>query len=180
VAFDLHRLAGILRERGQPSEAEPLQRHAVEILEKALGPEHPTFAVALMVLGDIYRAEGRRAEAEPLYTRAMRISEKALGPENGDVADLRLRLVGLYQESGRSAEAAPLLVATLDACTKAAARGDTTPVQRVRQATALILLGRSAEARPLAEGVFATGYRRHPFFELCAKNGIAPPAGGST
>ena len=133
-----------------------------------------------MVLGDVYRAEGRRSEAESLYIRAMEISEKAFGPENGDVVDLRLRLAALYQESGRNAEAELLLVSALGACTKAAARGDATPVQRVRQATALLLLGRSAEARPLAEGVFATGYRRRPFLELCAKNGIAPPVSGST
>jgi serine/threonine-protein kinase len=180
VAFDLHRLASILSESGRPSEAEPLQRHAVEIIEKALGPEHPTFAVAVMVLGDVCRAQGKRAEAESLYTRAMRISEKALGPDNGDVADLRLRLAAIDQGSGRSAEATPLLVATVEACTKDAAGGHATVDQRVRQATALLLLGRSAEARPLAHEVFATGYRRRPFLELCAKSGITPAAGGGT
>jgi tetratricopeptide (TPR) repeat protein len=176
VAFDLHRLASILSESGRPAEADPLQRRAVEVIEKALGPEHPTFAIALMVLGDVCRAEGRRGEAEQLYTRALRISEKALGPENGDVADLRLRLAALDQEVGRGAEATPLLAAALDACTKEAARGEPTLARNVRHATALLLLGRSADARPLAEGVFATGYRRLPFVKLCAKNGIAPPA----
>jgi serine/threonine-protein kinase len=180
VAFDLHRFASILSESGRPAEAEPLQRRAVEVLEKALGPEHPTFAIALLVLGDVYRAEGKRGEAEQLYRRAMAISEKALGPNSSDVTDLRLRLAALDQEAGRSAEAAPLLAAALEACTKEAAHGQATFTRKVRQATALLLLGRTAEARPIAEGVFAAGYRRRPFVKLCAKNGIAPPAGGGT
>lgn len=174
VAFDLHRLAGILRESGRASEAEPLQRHAVEILEKALGSDHPTYALTLMVLGDIYRAEGRRAEAEALYRRTLAIAEKAFGPENSDVTDGSLRLAALLQESGRSDEAGPLLAQALAVCSKAAVRGDTSPSQLARHATALLLLGRTSEARPIAERVFATGYRRRPFVELCAKNGIAP------
>jgi len=43
-----------------------------------------------------------------------------------------------------------------------------------RHATALLLSGRSAEARTIAGRVFATGYRRLPFVELCAKHGLAP------
>jgi serine/threonine protein kinase/tetratricopeptide (TPR) repeat protein len=173
VAFDLHRLASILIERGRPSEAEPLQRQAVAIIEHALGADHPTFAVALMVLGDVCRAEGKRAEAVGLYSRAMRISEKALGPDNGDVAELRLRVAGIDEETGRNAEAAPLLAPVLEAYAKAASRGDVTLAERVRQATALLLLGRDAEARPVAASVFATGYRRRSFVELCAQHGIA-------
>ena len=176
VAFDLHRLSNILTESGRPAEAEPLQRRAVEVIEKALGPEHPTLAMALLVLGDVYRAEGKRSEAEAAYKRALGISEKALGPDSGDAADLRLRLAALYQEWGRGAEADPLIAAALEASTKEASRGQPTLAQKVRQATALLLAGRSAEARPLAGVVFATGYRRLPFVKLCARNGIAPPA----
>jgi serine/threonine protein kinase/tetratricopeptide (TPR) repeat protein len=175
VAFDLHRLANILCESGRPAEAEPLQRHAVEVLEKALGPEHPIFAVALVGLGDVDRDEGKRGEAAQLYTRALAISEKALGPDNGDVTDVRLRLAALDRDAGRSAEATPLLAAALEACTKDAARGQPTLTRNVRRATALLLLGRTAEARPIAESAFATGYRRRPFVTLCAKHGITPP-----
>jgi len=177
VAFDLHRLAILLREQGRPSEAEPLQRHAVEVLEKALGPDHPTYALTLLVLGDIYRAEGRRAEAEPLYRRTLAITEKAFGPENSDVTDARLRLAALFQETGRRDEAGPLLLRALEVSSKGKARGERSPYLLARHATALLLLGRTSEARPIAERVFATGYRRRPFVELCRKNGIAPPAG---
>jgi hypothetical protein len=89
---------------------------------------------------------------------------------------VRLRLARLYQESGQAAEAGPLIAAALQASTKEASRGQPTLSQKVRQATALLLAGKSAEARPLAGAVFATGFRRAPFVTLCAKNGITPPA----
>jgi tetratricopeptide (TPR) repeat protein len=180
VAFDLHRLAGILRESGRATEAEPLQRRAVEILEKALGPDHPTYAVTLMVLGDIWRAERRPADAEPLYREALAISETTLGPGSSDVTDERLRLAALLLETGRSGEAEPLLTQCLDSCSKAAARPGASPYLLARTATALLLLGRIDDARPLAARVFATGYRRRPFSDLCGKSGIAPAAGGGT
>ncbi len=173
VAFDEHRLAVVLNEQGRAAEAEPLERHAVAVFEKELGTEHPTFALGLMVEGDILRSRGRAGEAEALYRKALPISEKALGASSGDVADLHLRLAALFPETGRKDEAAPLLTGVLGASTKTAARGDGSPTDLVRKATALLLLGRSTEARPVAEHVFATGYRRRPFLALCAKNGIA-------
>jgi serine/threonine protein kinase/tetratricopeptide (TPR) repeat protein len=174
VAFDLHRLANILSESGRPAEAEPLQRRAVELIDKALGPEHPTFAIALLVLGDVCRDEGKRAEAERLYTRALAISEKAAGAESGDATDLRLRIAALEQDAARSKVAAPLLLAALEACAKESASGQPTLIWNVRRATSLLLLGRTAEARPIAASVLATGYRRRPFVALCARNGITP------
>ena len=177
VAFDIHRLSTILRETGRAAEALPQQRHAVAVVEKATGPDTATVAILLMVLGDVERSLGSRSEAEATYRRALAISEKALGPEGGDVIDLRLRLAAYLLESGRSEEARPFLAAALESCGKAAARGDRSPYQLVRHATALFLSGRSAEAGPLAVRVFATGYRRRPFVELCRKDGITPPAG---
>ncbi len=175
AAADSHRLAVVLQDEGRASDAEPLERHAVEVFEKAFGPEHGNLPVLLMNLADIRRAEGWPADAEGLYRRALSISEKALGPDNADALDLRLKLAALCQASGRRDEAASLLARVLQGSSRAAAKGDQSPYLLVRQATALILLGRIAEARPLAERVFATGYRRRPFFEVCAKNGIPPP-----
>ncbi len=177
VGFDLHRLAGIVCERGHPAEAEALQGAAVAAIEKALGADHPTFALALMGLGDVARAEGRRGEAEAAYTRALRISEKALGPGSGDVAELDLRLAALEQEAGRSAQAVGLLDTTLAMSAVSAAGGHATLARTIRHAEALLLLGREAQARPLVEKVFATGYRRQPFVALCARHGLRPPGG---
>jgi tetratricopeptide (TPR) repeat protein len=174
AAFDLHRLSMILRETGRAAEAEPSQRQAVAVLEKALGPDHPSLALALMVLADLARAGGDADAAETTYRRALAISEKALGAESGDATDLKLRLAAFFLERGRGAEAAPLLAAAVASCEEPAALRDPNPYQMARHGTALLLSGRTAEARPVADRLFATGYRRRPFVDVCARSGIRP------
>ena len=46
---------------------------AIDLGEKALGPEYPRLAVWLNNLARLYRANGRYAEAEPLLKRALAI-----------------------------------------------------------------------------------------------------------
>ena len=48
-------------------EAEPLQRRALDIREKALGLEHPDTATSLNNLAELYHLQGRYEVAEPLY-----------------------------------------------------------------------------------------------------------------
>lgn len=179
VAVDSHRLAVILQDQGQAAEAEPLERHAIDVFEKAFGPESANLAILLTNLGDIDRSENRPLDAEPIYRRALAISEKTLGLENADVADLSLRLASLCQDGGRQEEAAAHLSRALAISSKASARGDSSPYLLVRQASALLLLGKRSAARPIADRIFATGYRRRPFLELCKKNGLGvAPHGG--
>jgi len=97
-----------LRERARYAEAEPLYRRALEIVEKALGPEHPDVAASLNNLALLYHRQGRYAEAEPLYRRALEIREKVLGPEHPGVATSLNNLAALYYSQGRYAEAEPL------------------------------------------------------------------------
>src|ERR1700693_4057798 len=57
-------------------EAEPLLRRALELREKALGPDHPDIAQSLNNLASIYRDRGEYEKAEPLLQRALGIREK--------------------------------------------------------------------------------------------------------
>jgi Tfp pilus assembly protein PilF len=41
------------------------------INEKALGPDHPSVALALNDLAELYKEQGRYADADPLYKRAL-------------------------------------------------------------------------------------------------------------
>ncbi|MEW6573729.1 MAG: tetratricopeptide repeat protein [Bacillota bacterium] len=86
----------------------PLYEECLDILTKALGPEHPDVAMTLDDLACIYRALGKYAEAEPLCQRALAIEEKALGPEHLDVATTLNNLALLYYSQERYAEAEPL------------------------------------------------------------------------
>ena len=71
---------------GRYKEAEPLYVQALGLMEKNLGPDHPSVATALNNLAELYRAHGRYAEAELLHRRALGIREKALGPNHPEVA----------------------------------------------------------------------------------------------
>ena len=86
MAASLNNLAEIYRKQGKYAQAEPLYKRSLAIMEKALGPEHPSVATSLNNLALLYQAQGKYAEAEPLYKRALAIVEKALGPEHPDVA----------------------------------------------------------------------------------------------
>ena len=58
---------------GDYAKAEPLFRRSLAILEKALGPDHPSVATSLENLAALYRATKRVTEAEKLEVRAKRI-----------------------------------------------------------------------------------------------------------
>ncbi len=61
-----------------PRALESFQR-AIQISEKALGPESPSTALALKNLADVYRDQGMYIQAKPLYERALAIFEKEFG-----------------------------------------------------------------------------------------------------
>ncbi len=92
--------------QGKYAEAELLVRRALEIMEAALGPEHPHVATTLNNLAALLQAQGKYAEAEPLYRRALAIDEAALGPEHPSVAAMLASLAFLLEAQGKYAEAA--------------------------------------------------------------------------
>jgi tetratricopeptide (TPR) repeat protein len=97
-----------LYQQGRYLDAERLEKRALEMREKALGPNHLAVAASLNDLALVYEAEGRYAEAEPLDKRALAIFEKALGPEHLDVARSLNNLAVVYDDEGRYADAEPL------------------------------------------------------------------------
>ncbi len=90
---------GLYRAR-KYDEARPLVEHALEIREKALGPEHPAVAVSLNNLANLYHNKGDYTRAEPLHQRALGIREKTLGPEHPNVAASLNNLANLYHDKG--------------------------------------------------------------------------------
>jgi CHAT domain-containing protein len=93
---------------GQYHQATALAQRALEIREKALGPEHPETAVSLNNLANLFEAMGDYAKAEPLFEHALAIREKALGPEHPDTAQSLNNLAVLYQATGAYAKVEPL------------------------------------------------------------------------
>ena len=101
-------MASLYRNVGRYADAEPLQKKALAILEKAFGPDHPTFAQAMNNLAELFREQGRYADAEPLYKRALATWERAFGPDHPDVAQSLNNLAALYADNGRHSDAEPL------------------------------------------------------------------------
>jgi CHAT domain-containing protein len=93
---------------GDYAKAEPLAQRALQIREKALGPEHPATARGLISLGWLYVNMGDFVKAEPLYQRALKINEKALGPEHPATAQSLGSLALLHNYMGDYAKAEPL------------------------------------------------------------------------
>ncbi len=86
-------------------EAEPLYRHAVDILEKVLGPDHADVAASLNGLAEVYRALGKYHEAETLMKRCLAIWEKAFGSNDHMMAVALQNLAKLYKDQGKYPEA---------------------------------------------------------------------------
>jgi tetratricopeptide (TPR) repeat protein len=104
----LNQQAVELYQAGRYPEALSLAQRALEIDEKALGPEHPDTAVSLNNLAGLYDASGAFEKALPLYQRALKIREKALGPEHPDTATSLNNLAALYWARGAYDQALPL------------------------------------------------------------------------
>jgi len=76
VATSLNNLAGLYAEQGKYAESEPLYKRALEIREKALGPDHPNVATFLLNLAELYKNVRKEEEAKRLEERAKEIRSK--------------------------------------------------------------------------------------------------------
>ena len=100
LAATLNNLASLYKEEARYADAEPLYKRVLAITEKALGPDHPSVALALNDLAELYKEEGRYADAERLYKWALATWKKALGPYHPDVAQSLNNLADLYSAQG--------------------------------------------------------------------------------
>ena len=97
-----------LYQKGQYDRAVVVARKALDVAEKAVGPNHPAVATSLNNLALLYRTQGQYAQAEPFFKRSLAIWEKALGPDHPDVAKSLNNLALLYYAQGQYAQAEPL------------------------------------------------------------------------
>jgi len=148
--------ASNLHSQGKFAEAIPVAQEALELAEKAFGPDSPYTAVSLSWLGVVYEDQGAYAEAEPLFKRSLAIQEKALGPDHLIVASTLNTLANLYRDQGKYAEAEPLLKRSL-AIFEQVLGPDHLDVATALNNLAVLYKeqGRYAEAEPLNKGALA-------------------------
>jgi CHAT domain-containing protein len=83
---------------------------ALAVLEKLLGPDHPSVARQLEVVAGMYEGRNRYDEGDALRKRALAIIERAYGAESFPFAQSLKVLAGVYAQQGRNKEALDLLL----------------------------------------------------------------------
>lgn len=136
--------------QGRFTDAEPLFKKSLDLLEKALPPGHADVATAINNLGFQYQATDRLDEAEELYKRALVLREMALPKSALAVADSLNNLAQVYKGLGRVAEAEPLLRRALEMRTAELPATNPLIAQSLANlAGTLELQGRASAAEPL-------------------------------
>jgi tetratricopeptide (TPR) repeat protein len=85
-AFAVTHLAGLYRDMGRYTKAEPLFRQSLKIKEAKLGKDHPDVAKSVENLAILYVDMGQYAKVEPLHRRSLKICEAKLGKDHPEVA----------------------------------------------------------------------------------------------
>lgn len=96
---------GKLYSEGKYDKALPLARRVVEIMEKALGSDHPLVAASFNNLAVLLISKGKYGEAEPLLQRVIAIREKSLGPLHHDVGTTLEQYACLLWAKGKKDDA---------------------------------------------------------------------------
>src|SRR5262249_27960031 len=86
LAQIVHQTAILYRQTDQHALADVQLRRAIDLKQKALGPEHPDLAASLNTYANSLSDQGKLDEAMPIFRRALGILEKALGPDHPNVA----------------------------------------------------------------------------------------------
>ena len=100
-------------ELGDPQTALSLSG-AADLLDEALGPDHPDTLAARNSLAHAYRSAGRLGQAIPLFERSLDDREHILGSDHPDTLTSRNNLANAYRSAGRLGQAIDLHERSLD------------------------------------------------------------------
>ncbi|MEM9453473.1 MAG: serine/threonine-protein kinase [Myxococcota bacterium] len=101
VAESLSILGSVCLSQGEHEKAQEYYQRALELREKALGPEHPLVAATLDNLGGVYGGRGEYEEAKAYYERAIELWERTLGADHPLVASTLNNLGVVYDLQGK-------------------------------------------------------------------------------
>jgi serine/threonine-protein kinase len=177
VATVLDTQACLNIDKGRLSLAESQLTRSIAIIEELLNADSPYLAEVLMNLARLRTIQGSYLEAAAHFDRALAIGREMYrnDPESLACRNLLASILvwqgAMYQQSGEDDRAlvswheADILTEQFTVEIQAVAALST-------RTTVLLRLGRVAEARPLAEKVLATSWRRSDLVELCKQHGL--------
>src|SRR5262249_5378249 len=105
VAGLLNNLGAVAEDQGDYAAAEGYYRRALELREKALGPDHPDVAQVLLNMSDLAKEQGQHEQSLQLLLRVRTIYERAHGPESNSMASVLSRLGEEQTRAGKFDEA---------------------------------------------------------------------------
>lgn len=110
----LESLALVRYARGNSGKSEEAYRRALEVTEKAFGPDSSATAHAVLNLAEFYQFGGDYKKGEPLYQRLVAIHEKGSGPPQREQLAVAVdRYACLLRKANRAADAKELEDRTL-------------------------------------------------------------------
>jgi CHAT domain-containing protein/Tfp pilus assembly protein PilF len=107
-AVALGNLGQVYGDMGRDAEAEPLDKRALAVMEKAVGIDAADMAPMLNNLAALYQRQLRYTEAEPLFKRALTIAERSLPANHPDLGRALNNLATNYEKQDRHAESEAL------------------------------------------------------------------------
>ncbi|MFC1765653.1 tetratricopeptide repeat protein [Planctomycetota bacterium] len=109
-----NRLAWLyFHEYGRYEQAEALWTEVITVIQRKLGPNHPSIAAHLEGLVVAHNAQGRFKEAETICRRALNIAKNAYGSEDNTTLNHMLKLANICRALGHDEEAEDLYLKTL-------------------------------------------------------------------
>jgi len=106
VAIGSGNLAQLYVQASQYDKAEPLYKHAVEILEKHPDREQD-LGLMLAGLADFYARQKRWADAEPYYRRALPLLDKHFGPDHANSMAIVNNFSDILRQQAKDPEKEP-------------------------------------------------------------------------
>jgi TonB family protein len=151
-AETLVRLSRVYRAQGDFARPEALYQQALEIAEKAFGPESADYARYLHEAGFYFHTRRKYDRAEEYYRAAFGIRVRTLGKEHPEVAQSLCHLAVLYENQARSDKAELYYKTALEIREKVLGPDHPdTIVTLEHYARLLYKLNRGAEAQPMSD-----------------------------
>ncbi len=114
LAAALNQLGMVIALRQPSPEVVALHREALELARRTEGPNGPTVADSLLLLGRFAHDQGNYAEAERLYREGLAIEAKALAPGDPKALRDRAELAAILLDAGKPKETESLLLEQLE------------------------------------------------------------------
>jgi tetratricopeptide (TPR) repeat protein len=145
-----HDLGMTLSDQGHDDAALDELRIAVDMLEQALGKQHPALVLVYVNIGNVDLRRNRFDDASVAYHHALEISRGSLGPEHPSTIGVRFSIATVLSTGGRHTEAEAELRALLEIVERTGGP-DHANVGMIRGNLAAVLLDRGAHAEAEAE-----------------------------